>query len=682
MGRVRIRRWRRGILRSVVAVLLVIASASAYFLFWTKASTRVPLTDTERAWLSAHPVIRIAPDPVFPPIEYIDAAGVHRGFTADVFALIAERLDVRFTVVPLPSWETVLQKARDGEIDVITAAQETPERLGYLLFTSPILDIPNVIIARADVQGTLDLAEMQGKRVAVTRGYALQEYIAAGFPGIVLVPTVNDLAALEAVAFRHVDAAVVNIAVAAHLIGTHGISNLRVAGDSRRSNSLSIAVRRDLPVLHRIMEKGLATVEDEERADLLRRWMGSSLDGTFHTAEMMRLVLAASLALLALIVIVLLWNRSLRRRVAQRTAELHHELTERRRVESALRASEELFRSAAHGLRDGLVIIDFDGHALFANPAALRLAALAHGTPMRGLNVMAFIHEDSRATAASDLAKMREGALGLLGEYRLVTADGTERWVEGHGAPIVFEGTRADLVSLRDITDRKRVDADLRKSLREKEMLVREIHHRVKNNMQVISSLLNMQAALAADPSVRSIYRESQSRIRSMAVVHEKLFRAGAMTELDFGDYVHSMVAELIRSFGHGQIRCAVNVVPLPLTIDQAIPAGLILNELVTNAFKHGFPNDAAGTITVTLRAAAPGRAELIVEDDGVGFPIERGFDSSVTLGFTLLTSLTKQVGGTVHRLPGTGTRIAVRFPFDGAVTAGDAAQSSAEDPR
>lgn len=223
------------------------------------------LSPEETAWLKEHPEISLAPDPNFPPIEYFDEEGRYLGLVADYFKLIETRLPCKFKFVRHKTWDDVLEAARSATVNGITAAQITPERSEYLRYTKPIIDIPNVIIVRTNRQGEFRLQDMQGMSLALTKGNALHEYVKNNYPGITIVSLSDDLSALKEVSFARVDAAIVNLAIASHLCEKYGLSNLRIAGDSGKSNSLAIATRKDLPLLNSILEKGLASVTQEER---------------------------------------------------------------------------------------------------------------------------------------------------------------------------------------------------------------------------------------------------------------------------------------------------------------------------------------------------------------------------------------------------------------------------------
>ena len=218
---------------------------------------------------------------------------------------------------------------------------------------------------------------------------------------------------------------------------------------------------------------------------------------------------------------------------------------------------------------------------------------------------------------------------------------------------------------LGQIIEGKLAEKAIQESLREKEVLIKEVHHRVKNNMQVIVSMLNLQSAQVNDEKMLALLRESQNRVRSMALVHEKLYRSANLEQIDFHDYAHRLVSTLFHSYSPraSTIDLKIDIGDIVLSIDAAIPCGLIINELVSNALKHAFPDQRAGEVIISLRRLTPHTLELVVENNGVTFPPSIDFRRTETLGMQLMLSLVKQLNGEVemHRLS-PGTRFVIRF--------------------
>ena len=218
----------------------------------------------------------------------------------------------------------------------------------------------------------------------------------------------------------------------------------------------------------------------------------------------------------------------------------------------------------------------------------------------------------------------------------------------------------------RELSERQRVEDRIAASLKEKEVLLKEIHHRVKNNLQIVSSLLRLQSGYIKDEEALGMFRDSQNRIRSMALVHEKLYKSEDLSKVDFAEYVQSLTAHLVRSYGQkgSGITLQVNIKNIFLDIDTAIPCGLLINELVSNALQHAFyQQQYEGHIVIDLRRTENEQLCLTVSDNGRGFPREIDFRSTESLGLQLVCSLTEQLAGSIKLEQDGGTVFTINFP-------------------
>ena len=236
--------------------------------------------------------------------------------------------------------------------------------------------------------------------------------------------------------------------------------------------------------------------------------------------------------------------------------------------------------------------------------------------------------------------------------------------------------TRAVLNVLEDLAVEKhlleetqssvvRSEQALRVSLHEKEVLLREVHHRVKNNLQLIASLLSLQGRCFADPQSRGLMEESQARVHSIALVHETLYQSGDLAKISLDGYLGRLAHHLVESWMgmSGRIELIVDIAPLDVPIDVAIPCGLIVNELITNAFKHAFPGGRRGAVRISAHPGAPGATVLVVADDGVGLPEALQVARSGRLGLELVSTLTRQLRGSLELGGGPGATVTITLP-------------------
>jgi PAS domain S-box-containing protein len=351
-----------------------------------------------------------------------------------------------------------------------------------------------------------------------------------------------------------------------------------------------------------------------------------------------------------------------------------HDVTQLKQANMALRVSEEKYRSLVNALSEGIVQYDAEGAVTFCNKAAEEILGLTREQFMKFTPTdpgWQFISEDGvQLTEEHRLSRlslqrrqaMRNMVLGIK------KPDGALAWISVNTQPIYLEQEEPSgvVVSFVDVTTNKEAEAAIKKALREKEILLREIHHRVKNNMQVITSLLNLQAGQVDDPNTLEVLLESQNRVAAMALVHEALYESDSLAEIDLEKYLSGLIRMLIVS--HTGSGCAPKVnldiaCGIVVGLDHAIPCGLILNELISNSMKHAFPNGQSGTIKIRVAEEGPDLT-VVVKDNGVGMPADKEWRNTGTLGMTLVTSLTEiQLDGEIQMERVNGTKFTVRFP-------------------
>jgi two-component sensor histidine kinase/CheY-like chemotaxis protein len=237
-----------------------------------------------------------------------------------------------------------------------------------------------------------------------------------------------------------------------------------------------------------------------------------------------------------------------------------------------------------------------------------------------------------------------------------------------------LERQRRDLQRLNEalqaeIAQRRNAEEAVRHS-REKEVLLQEIHHRVKNNLQIITSLLRMQSRAVQDPALSEALRECQNRVASMALIHDKLYRARDLARVSFGEYVRDLTNNILTSYAlpARSVRVRLDIDDLSLSLDCAVPCGLILNELMSNCLKHAFPVGHSGTVYVGFHVKGEDELCLVVQDDGVGMPADVDLGRTSSLGWRLIRALVEQLGGVVQCQTASGTSVEIRFARQSAL--------------
>jgi two-component sensor histidine kinase len=231
-------------------------------------------------------------------------------------------------------------------------------------------------------------------------------------------------------------------------------------------------------------------------------------------------------------------------------------------------------------------------------------------------------------------------------------------------AAVALENARLYEQAQQEIAERKRAEERIKASLQEKEVLLKEIHHRVKNNLQVISSLLYLGSKNIEGREALEMFQESQHRVRSMALVHERLYQSKDLTRVEFAEYIRGMANYLLRSYrvNSNIIQLKINVDNVSLGLDTAIPCGLMINELVSNSLKHAFTDGKEGEIRIELHSDSEGECTLMVSDDGVGLPKDLDFRETESLGLQLVNTLVDQLEGTIELNRSDGTTFEITF--------------------
>ena len=361
-------------------------------------------------------------------------------------------------------------------------------------------------------------------------------------------------------------------------------------------------------------------------------------------------------------------NVELEQRVEARTIELQQEIKERRRVEKEIEKRQKYLESVLHGAPEAIVTVDADHHIIEWNPGAEKIFGYTRGEVL-GKDLNNFVSRSEVWEEAMTLTqKALKGERVPPQETIRYRKDGVPRNVIVAGSPIRIGGELQGVVVVySDITERIRAEESIKASLVEKEVLLKEIHHRVKNNMQIISSLLNLQSAHIKDQQALELFRESKDRVRSMALIHEKLYRSQDLARIDFKEYIHSLATSIFQSYKAEptKINLDIRIKDIFLPVDKAVPCGLVMNELLSNCLKYAFPATWKGQakIEIGLRKMNGNMIELMVKDNGIGLPQELNFRKTGSLGLHLVVILGEgQLEGEIDVERQKGTTFLLRF--------------------
>ncbi len=336
------------------------------------------------------------------------------------------------------------------------------------------------------------------------------------------------------------------------------------------------------------------------------------------------------------------------------------------KMKKALRESEKRYSITLDAVNDGLWDWNIPSGDIFFSNNYYKMLGYDPGEFTNYESWRLLVHPDDIDSLEKQLKENMKLGIGFEIDLQIKTKSGKWLCVSTRGKEIEKDSTGNPtriVGTLRDRTERVNTEKKIKESLEEKEMLLKEIHHRVKNNLMIISSLLNLQSRYIKDKASQDIFKESQNRARSMALIHERLYQSTDLKRIDFGEYITSLANELFHTYvaDPGLIELKINVDDIFLDINTAIPLGLIVNELITNSLKHAFPDGMSGEIIVNFHPIDE-HYEFTVKDNGIGFPEDLDFQNTESLGLQMVTSLTDQIDGEIELDRNNGTEFKITF--------------------
>lgn len=419
------------------------------------------LDPKERLWLTENQSrIILAVETSYPPFVFIDSKDRPSGLAQDYIVLLESKLGTHFKQRRFSSLDDIFEKARGGEVHIVNAVTKTPFRSTFLNFTEPFITVPNAIIVRNERQGTMHEKDLSGLKVSMVRSYAVTEHLAQKDLGFLLDPVPDDLTALLNVSFGRSDAAVTDIATASYLISQKGITNLRVAGEAAFDIQLAIGVPINEPVLHAIIQKGLAAISDEERQVISKRWISVSRPSLLSDRRFWGVTGSVLSAVVAVIFGMLIWNRTLRQQVALRTLALNTE-------KEALRESKEQFKAMFEMASIGMAQADpRNGQWQRVNQKMCEITGYS-SSELLGMRAPEITHPEDRERDWEAFQNVVEGkSQSYRMEKRYIRKDGTLVWVNVNMTVIRDSAGNPmrTMTTIEDISERKGFEEALQKS--------------------------------------------------------------------------------------------------------------------------------------------------------------------------------------------------------------------------
>lgn len=602
-------------------------------------------------------------DDNYPPYEFQGEHGPD-GFNVELFRAVAEAVGLEYDL-RLGVWDEVRNDLENGRIDALTGMYYSRDRDRTVDFTAPHSIVTHSIFVRKG-STVHSLADLRGKEVIVQRGDIMHDFVRDFGFVVHVVPVTDQREALTLLASGRHDAALLSKLQGLYHVRKLGLMNIAAVGDPIMPRDYCFAVKEGDTRLASRLNEGLRIVrETGEYHQIHRRWFGGEAGISLGDFALYG-AWAAGIGLFMLL-LVLTWSWSLKSQVRQKTLDLERELEERRRVEAELRTGEERLRGVVQNMpvmmdafdtEEVLVawnaecerVTGYDADEMVGNPDAMRLL---YPEPGRLGEIM----EEFRRTGG----RFRNWRLPLR------CKDGSERIIEWSSITGDFPipGWSAWSVGV-DVTDRVRADEQVRRSLAEKEVLLKEIHHRVKNNLQIIHSLLNLQAGHGGGTTAE-VFRDVQSRVMAMALIHEKLYKSADFIHIDYAAYLKALLRDLVRTYSQPSrvVSIRSDIDDIELTIDRAIPCGLVVTEIVSNSLKHAFPPGWEGEplLRVALKSEKGSTVRLVIEDNGIGLPPGMREGGTGSLGMLLIGRLAEgQMGASLSVESNGGTRYEIVF--------------------
>ncbi|MBN1958173.1 MAG: transporter substrate-binding domain-containing protein [Desulfuromonadales bacterium] len=604
-----------------------------FLIFCSSSYAEESLTPIERAYLQNKDSIVFVSQSHYAPFEFVGEAGNRDGMCIELARWIATEFGFKALFVDT-SFAKAQQMILNGQADVLTSFFYSEKRDLSFDFTQTMFNIPASIFVAADRPDIKGIEDLNGKVIAIQKGDYAEDFLKEKQINFKVLHAANFSEASDLVVEGKADAIIGDEQIVLyHLYSNNLEKTLKRVGQPLYSGENAMGVVDGNRVLINILNKGISLARDRGvLKSISDKWLGTQLVRSDSLAYKYRwFLLFAVMSILGLLIFVWLWNISLRREVRRRTR--------------ILRESEFFLDTVIEHIPNMVFVKNAEDLTFVKfNRAGEQLIGLRREELYGKNDFDLFPEEQAKAFTRYDRTVLEKGQLVDIQKEIIQTRHKGERKLHTQKIAILDDSGHARylLGISEDITDRLAVEQNLVNALKEKETLLKEVHHRVKNNMQVISSLLDLQMQTIDDDNVIEIFNEARNRIHAMALVHENLYKSESFADISVQDYFNNLTAQLSQLLGGGRvlIRYDIQVDDVTISADEAVPFGLVVTEILTNAIKYAFPQRYNGTVTITLVSREDGRKQLCISDDGVGLPAEMNPQTTNTLGMRLIRDL------------------------------------------
>jgi|GEM_PF-667007 len=580
----------------------------------------------------------------FPPYEFINEKGNPDGYDVDFIKAVAGRMNLKVTFVSKP-WNELRQMLIHGKIDALAGMLYSAEREKLHRFSSSILTVHYSIFTRSETSGITSLNSLQDKTIIVEQGSLMHDFMKSGNYHVNLVFVNSEPKALRRLASGVGDAALVSHLQGLLIAEQFNLTNVKPAVNSIFSTKLCVAVNKSNSELAATINEGLAILaKTGQSKDIYEKWFGQITPEDKIAKLVLRYAFAVAAAALLTIGGFGFWNYSLKKKVAEKTAELIK--------------SEENNRMLIEQASDTILVFDADEKLIDVNASAVSMFGFSHEQLLR-MKLKNIFSEEEYHNNPLQLEVINEKVPHL--SQHLLMHKGVHEFYAEINSKKLNDGRYQSIV--RNINERKLAEIEIQNSLREKEVLLKEIHHRVKNNLQIVISLLSLQAKKVTEKEALAALLESQNRIKSMTMIHEKLYQSKSLSLIDMNLYIINLAQQILNSYKTDkQVELKFDLQKINLSFDFAMPVGLIINELVSNALKYAYQTKDSGELLISFSSPETKEYMLVVQDNGVGLPAGISPENPNSLGLKLVTILAKQLNGTVEIFNAVGAKFVVKF--------------------